>query len=148
MRRRVGRPLVESQHARSSSDPSVRAATGQHEAPSKRGNGGADHDGRGSGWMLCHGRAGFAHPADGLAVNDTWKTDPACLPSNLASRPSDELVRARMHFEDLEIFVGQRSRMHPGPGWATVLAMLAAGREAIEAELTRRGVRINVSPLR
>ena len=75
-------------------------------------------------------------------------TGPACLTTDIANCPSDELVRARMHFEDLEIFVGQRSRMHPGPGWATVLAMLAADREAIEAELTRRGVRINVSPLR
>ncbi len=81
-------------------------------------------------------------------ASDTCDIDPARLPADLANCPSDELVRARMHFEDLEIFVGQRSRMHPGPGWATVLAMLAVDREAIEAELTGRGVRINLSKLR
>lgn len=76
------------------------------------------------------------------------ETHSASLPCDLGGCLSDELLRARMHFEDLEIFVGQRSRMHPGPGWDTVLAMLAADREAIEAELTQRGVHINVSPLR
>ena len=80
--------------------------------------------------------------------SDTSDPDPAASPSGLAGYPSDELVRARMHFEDLEIFVGQRSRMHPGPGWATVLAMLAVDRLAIEAELTGRGVRMNVSAVR
>ena len=79
---------------------------------------------------------------------DTSGLDPVWLPSDIPNCPSDELVRARMHFEDLEIFVGQRSRMHPGLGWATVLARLALDREAIEAELTGRGVRINLAKLR
>ena len=70
-----------------------------------------------------------------------------CVPGDLATTASDELIRARMHVEDSEIVLGQRPHMHPGPGWATVLAMLRTDRRAIEAELTGRGVRINLSVL-
>ena len=50
----------------------------------------------------------------------------------------EDLVLAVRHLEDLEIFVGQRSRMHPGPGWDVVLRILRRDLAAVRAELRSR----------
>ena len=50
----------------------------------------------------------------------------------------EDLVLAVRHLEDLEIFVGQRSRMHPGPGWDLVLRVLRRDLAMVRAELRRR----------
>ncbi len=50
----------------------------------------------------------------------------------------EDLNAARMHLEDLDIFVGQRSRMHPGPGWALALAMVREDLAIVRRELVRR----------
>ncbi len=47
----------------------------------------------------------------------------------------DDLVAACRHLEDLEVFVGQRSRMHPGPGWALLLRILARDLAEVRSEL-------------
>ena len=49
-----------------------------------------------------------------------------------------ELVAAGRHLEDLEIFLGQRSRMHPGAGWAAALAILRSDLAEVQAELVER----------
>ena len=54
---------------------------------------------------------------------------------------NQDLEAAAVHLEDLEIFVGQRSRMHPGPGWAVALSMVRSDLAALRAELAIRGVR-------
>ena len=51
----------------------------------------------------------------------------------------DDLIAGVRHLEDLEIFVGQRSRMHPGPGWALVLQILRQDLETVRTELVDRG---------
>lgn len=51
-----------------------------------------------------------------------------------------DLDAAAVHLEDLEIFVGQRSRMHPGPGWAVALAMVRRDLAEVRAEIAMRGV--------
>ena len=51
----------------------------------------------------------------------------------------EDLVVAVRHLEDLEIFVGQRSRMHPGPGWDVVLRILRRDLAVVRAELRGRG---------
>ena len=50
----------------------------------------------------------------------------------------DDLEAAARHMEDLDIFVGQRSRMHPGPGWAVTLALIRRDLALLRAELTIR----------
>ncbi len=52
----------------------------------------------------------------------------------------NDLVVAGRHFEDLEIFVGQRSRLHPGPGWDIVLRMLRRDLEVVRGELRQRNL--------
>ncbi len=59
-------------------------------------------------------------------------------PADLAACGMDDLEAATRHMEDLDIFVGQRSRMHPGPGWATALEMVRRDLALLRAELTRR----------
>ena len=51
----------------------------------------------------------------------------------------EELVAAGRHLEDLEIFVGQRSRLHPGAGWAATLAVLRSDLAEVQAALAQRG---------
>ena len=46
-----------------------------------------------------------------------------------------DLVAAYRHLEDLQVFVGQRSRMHPGPGWALLLRVLARDLDEVRSEL-------------
>ena len=50
----------------------------------------------------------------------------------------EDLVVAARHLEDLEIFVGQRSRLHPGPGWAVVLDILRQDLASLRATLRDR----------
>ncbi len=57
---------------------------------------------------------------------------------DLARESPDDLIAACRHFEDLEVFVGQRSRMHPGPGWAAVLRILAKDLAAVRSEMRLR----------
>lgn len=57
---------------------------------------------------------------------------------DLRACPIEELRAASIHLEDLDIFVGQRSRMHPGPGWATALAMIRRDLAAVKAEIAGR----------
>jgi hypothetical protein len=52
----------------------------------------------------------------------------------------NDLLAAAGHLEDLEVFAGQRSRMHPGPGWDMVLEMLRCDLEAGVAKLWLLGV--------
>ncbi len=40
------------------------------------------------------------------------------------------------------MFVGQRSRMHPGPGWAIVLHAVRADLAEARQQLAARGVQI------
>ena len=66
---------------------------------------------------------------------------PNCLPVDLAGCGLEDLVAATRHLEDLDIFVGQRSRMHPGPGWAAALELVRRDLAQLRAELAlRRGV--------
>ena len=50
----------------------------------------------------------------------------------------EDLVVAARHLEDLEIFVGQRSRLHPGPGWDVVLRILRRDLAMVRRELHGR----------
>ena len=50
-----------------------------------------------------------------------------------------DLKAASVHLEDLEIFVGQRSRMHPGPGWAVTLAIVRENLASVRRQLAARG---------
>ncbi len=56
----------------------------------------------------------------------------------LCHQPREDLIAGARHLEDLEIFVGQRSRMHPGPGWALVLGILRRELETVRTELLSR----------
>jgi hypothetical protein len=58
--------------------------------------------------------------------------------AELADQSIDDLVAAIRHLEDLEIFTGQRSRMHPGPGWALVLTILRRELEVMRTEFQAR----------
>ena len=58
--------------------------------------------------------------------------------TDLQSQPVEELHAASVHLEDLEIFVGQRSRMHPGAGWATALALIRRDLAEVRAEIGSR----------
>ena len=58
----------------------------------------------------------------------------------------EELRAVVVHLEDLEIFVGQRSRLHPGPGWATALAMVRRNLADALAEVGRRDARLACAP--
>ena len=49
----------------------------------------------------------------------------------------NELVAAGRHLEDLEIFVGQRSRLHPGDGWAATLCMLRSDLAEVQRHIAR-----------
>ena len=60
------------------------------------------------------------------------------MPHDLTAHSHEELVVAARHLEDLEVFVGQRSRMHPGLGWAAVLQMLRTDLQDVRAEQGRR----------
>jgi hypothetical protein len=53
---------------------------------------------------------------------------------------AEDLVAACRHLEDLEIFAGQRSRLHPGPGWATVLLILRRELAAARLEMHKQGL--------
>ncbi len=50
----------------------------------------------------------------------------------------EDLEAATRHMEDLDIFVGQRSRMHPGPGWTTALEMVRRDLALLRVELAFR----------
>ncbi len=63
----------------------------------------------------------------------------ACAEAEFRSCTLEDLVVARRHLEDLEIFVGQRSRLHPGLGWALVLRMLSCDLAQVKAALRERG---------
>ncbi len=54
----------------------------------------------------------------------------------------EELVAAGRHLEDLEIFIGQRSRLHPGAGWAAALDMLRADLVEVHAAIVRCKLRV------
>ena len=56
----------------------------------------------------------------------------------------DDLVAAGRHLEDLEIFVGQRSRMHPGAGWAAALQMLRSDLAQVRSEIAQRKLVVRV----
>lgn len=51
-----------------------------------------------------------------------------------------DLLAAARHLEDLEVFAGQRSRMHPEPGWDRVLEMLRRDLDVVVAELRTLGI--------
>ena len=59
-------------------------------------------------------------------------------PADLAGCALEDLEAATRHMEDLDIFVGQRSRMHPGPGWATALEMIRRDLALLRTELRVR----------
>ena len=63
---------------------------------------------------------------------------PAPAPVDLTDCGLDDLEAAARHLEDLDIFVGQRSRMHPGPGWAIALEMVRRDLAVLRAELAIR----------
>jgi hypothetical protein len=65
----------------------------------------------------------------------------------LETQSRDDVIAAGRHLEDLEIFVGQRSRLHPGPGWDIVLQILRQDLALVRAELVGRGIALNVGPL-
>ncbi len=73
-------------------------------------------------------------PQLGILLSDS-ASDPSVDPAGCAL---DDLEAATRHMEDLDIFVGQRSRMHPGPGWATALAMVRRNLAQLRAELANR----------
>ena len=50
----------------------------------------------------------------------------------------EDLVAAVRQFEDLDIFVGQRSRLHPGPGWALTLSLIRRELEVLRLDLQSR----------
>lgn len=50
----------------------------------------------------------------------------------------NDLIAAGRHLEDLEIFVGQRSRMHPGAGWAATLDVLRSDLAEVRVEIAER----------
>ena len=58
----------------------------------------------------------------------------------LEDHSREDIFVAVRHLEDLEIFVGQRSRLHPGPGWAAVLEILRRDLDQMRAELRRRDI--------
>ena len=58
--------------------------------------------------------------------------------AEFADQTLEDLTVAVRHFEDLEVFVGQRSRMHPGPGWALVLQILRADLAELRRALGER----------
>ncbi len=60
------------------------------------------------------------------------------MADDLADQTIEDLIAAIRHLEDLEIFAGQRSRMHPGPGWALVLTILRRELENVRAEFQAR----------
>jgi hypothetical protein len=51
-----------------------------------------------------------------------------------------ELLGAARHLEDLEVFAGQRSRMHPEPGWDLTLEILRRELDRVVLELRRLGI--------
>ena len=57
------------------------------------------------------------------------------MANGLEREAPDDLIAACRHLEDLEVFVGQRSRMHPGPGWALLLRTLARDFAEVRSEL-------------
>ena len=57
---------------------------------------------------------------------------------DLGGHSTEDIFIAGRHLEDLEVFVGQRSRMHPGPGWAVVLQMVRQDLAVVRGELARR----------
>lgn len=57
---------------------------------------------------------------------------------DLHDRALDEVKAALMHLEDLDVFVGQRSRMHPGLGWETALALVRRDLALLQGEVARR----------
>jgi hypothetical protein len=52
----------------------------------------------------------------------------------------NQLLGAARHLEDLEVFAGQRSRMHPEPGWDLVLEALRRELHVVVQELRCLGV--------
>ena len=60
--------------------------------------------------------------------------------ADLQAETLGNLDAAAVHLEDLEIFVGQRSRMHPGPGWAVALAMVRRDLAEVKAEIAVRRI--------
>jgi hypothetical protein len=57
-----------------------------------------------------------------------------------ADKRLGELMGAARHLEDLEVFAGQRSRMHPEPGWDMVLEALRRELDLVVLELRQLGV--------
>ena len=60
--------------------------------------------------------------------------------TDLSAQTIEDLEAGAVHLEDLEIFVGQRSRMHPGPGWAVALAMVRRDLAEVRTEIALRNV--------
>ena len=58
--------------------------------------------------------------------------------ADLTEFSQEDLAAAVIHLEDLDIFVGQRSRMHPGPGWAVALALIRQDLAQVKVELRVR----------
>ena len=55
-------------------------------------------------------------------------------------RELGDLLAAARHLEDLEVFAGQRSRLHPEPGWDLVLEILRRELAGVVGELRQLGV--------
>ena len=60
--------------------------------------------------------------------------------TDLSAQTIEDLEAGAVHLEDLEIFVGQRSRMHPGPGWAVALALVRRDLAEVRTEIALRNV--------
>ena len=50
----------------------------------------------------------------------------------------EDVAAAARHLEDLDVFVGQRSRLHPGPGWELALRLVRRDLALAQAELASR----------
>lgn len=59
---------------------------------------------------------------------------------DLTGHTLEDVQAAIVHLEDLEVFVGQRSRLHPGPGWDIALGLVRRDLALLQAERLRRTV--------
>lgn len=57
---------------------------------------------------------------------------------DLRSCSLEDVAAAVRHLEDLDVFVGQRSRLHPGPGWALTLRLVRRDLALLQAEWAER----------
>ncbi len=57
---------------------------------------------------------------------------------DLRARTLEDVQAAIVHMEDLEVFVGQRSRLHPGLGWDIALSLVRRDLGLLQADLASR----------